>query len=159
MKKWTLILTILCFAAMGFASGDNDESTHVQSQQQQNQQSQRQAQSAVAMGGSASNGSQQNSQSFALKTPHLAPAVFAPAAYPSAPCRVSLSGGFSFLTGGGAFGGSRMDHECDKRETARSFFDIGQSGAALEILCTTKAAKKAHVAVCQEFNSKLKEIH
>src|SRR5437870_858771 len=53
--------------------------------------------------------------------------------------------------GGISLGGSKLDTECDLRESARAFSLIGNRGAAAKILCQTKAAKKAHLteADCQ----------
>jgi hypothetical protein len=112
-------------------------------------------------GGSASSFSGSSSNSGGNKTvvnanqyePHQAPAVSAPMAYPSAPCRVSGSAGASWLTGGVSLGTSKMDNECDKRETARSFKELGLGVEACQILMTTKAAKKAGLktpAVCKQ---------
>jgi hypothetical protein len=106
----------------------------------------------VAEGGSAtaSNGGQQNSQStsYVNEQVHQAPTVIAPDAYPSAPCRVSTSIGGSAPLGGLSFGSSKLDDQCDKRETARSFALIGDKEAARQILCTTKAAK--NVTTCKK---------
>jgi hypothetical protein len=48
-----------------------------------------------------------------------------------------------------AVGLSKLDDQCDKRETARSFLNVGQPQAALQILCTTKAATAAKLDVCK----------
>jgi hypothetical protein len=61
---------------------------------------------------------------------------------------VSSSIGASAPLGGLSFGSSKLDEQCDKRETARSFAAIGQTDAALQILCSTKAAKAAKIAAC-----------
>jgi hypothetical protein len=105
--------------------------------------------SSVAKGGSVSNSGNSSSNSggntlsSTYNQVHQAPAVFAPNSYPTAPCRVAASGGASWLTGGVSIGGSKMDNECDKRETARSFALLGQRDAACKILLRTKAAKDA----------------
>jgi hypothetical protein len=96
---------------------------------------------------SASTGDQKNAQSTSVSSTYnqvrQAPAVIAPDAYPSAPCRVSGSIGASAPIGGISLGGSKLDDQCDKRETARSFALINNREAAARILCSTKAAKEA----------------
>jgi hypothetical protein len=77
-----------------------------------------------------------------------APTAYAPDAFPSAPCRVSGSAGVSAPIGGISFGGSKLDTECDKRETARAFALIGQTDSACQILLTTRAAKAAGITSC-----------
>ena len=47
--------------------------------------------------------------------------------------------------GGLSFGSSKLDNECDLRETARSFAALGNKLAAARILCNTKAAKTAQL--------------
>lgn len=74
-----------------------------------------------------------------------APSAYAPDALPSAPCRVSGSLGASSPFGGISAGGSKLDTECDSRETARAFALLGNKLAAARILCDTKAAKKAQL--------------
>lgn len=114
----------------------------------------------VAEGGSAEQSQgQDQSQGMSLTQTYQqvrqAPTAIAPDAYPSAPCRVSGSIGASAPIGGISLGGSKMDHECDKRETARSFALIGNRTAAYKILCTTKAAKEAKLtpAECSALES------
>lgn len=126
-------------------SNSNSSATSKSSSSSNANQSQKQNQSQVAQGGNATatNGGQQNAQNLTVdnKQVRQAPAAFAPDAYPSAPCRVSGSVGASAPIGGISLGGSKLDSECDKRETARAFANIGQYQAALEILCTAKSAK------------------
>jgi hypothetical protein len=74
-----------------------------------------------------------------------APAAYAPDALPSAPCRVSGSAGASSPFGGVSIGGSKLDTECDRRETARAFALLGNKLAAARILCNSKAAKEAQL--------------
>lgn len=125
-----------------------------QHQGQDQGQAQHQAQNAyggTGHGGSATASNAGNSQSMTYNEAEqpsrlsirTVPTAIAPDAYPSAPCRVSGSAGGSWLGGGISFGGSKMDHECDKRETARSFALLGQYEAALRILCSTRAARES----------------
>lgn len=59
-----------------------------------------------------------------------------PNPYPTAPCRVGVSGGLSIPGGALSGGGSVEDEECTLRETARSFKDLGVPEVGLYILCT-----------------------
>ncbi len=59
-----------------------------------------------------------------------------PNPYPTAPCRVGLSGGLSLPGGALSGGGSVEDEECTLRETARSFKDLGVPEMGLYLLCT-----------------------
>lgn len=74
-----------------------------------------------------------------------APGAYAPDALPSAPCRVGGSAGASSPFGAVSIGGSKLDEQCDLRETARAFALIGNRMAAARILCNTKAAKLAQL--------------
>jgi hypothetical protein len=76
------------------------------------------------------------------------PAVFAPNTYPTAPCRVSGSGGFAIAGFGASGGGSREDKECTRRETARMFWSFGQQEAALTLLCLSEVALKELETQC-----------
>lgn len=59
-----------------------------------------------------------------------------PNPYPTAPCRVGVSGGLSIPGGAFSGGGSVEDRECTLRETARSFKDLGVPEVGLYLLCT-----------------------
>jgi hypothetical protein len=115
-------------------------------QKQGQQQGQIQGQSQFSTS-SATNGGQSNTQ--ITQQVRQAPMAYAPEAYPTAPCRVSGSAGVSAPIGGVSFGGSKEDKQCSARELARSFHMIGEDGAALQVLCSTKAAKEAKPTVCQ----------
>ena len=59
-----------------------------------------------------------------------------PNVYPSAPCRIARSGGFS-LAGGAISGGSSVeDPECTLRETSRVFQYLGVPEVGLHLMCT-----------------------
>lgn len=58
-----------------------------------------------------------------------------PNPYPTAPCRVGISAGFSLAGGALSGGGSVEDEECTLRETARSFKDLGVPELGLILLC------------------------
>jgi hypothetical protein len=87
-----------------------------------------------------------NTQTIGFTTPDKTtiknvPAVFAPNAYPTAPCRVAASGGIGFAGFGASGGGSKEDKECTRRETARMFWAFDQQEAALKLLCLSEVAQ------------------
>lgn len=132
---------------------------------QKQHQSQSQGQSQTATGGSvgyvgsdstsSADNSQANVQSYTgeysttYNQVRQAPLAYAPDAYPTAPCRVSGSAGVSAPIGGLSLGGSKLDTECDLKETARAFALIHNFDAASRILCETKGAKRAHLTLAQ----------
>jgi hypothetical protein len=75
------------------------------------------------------------------------PNVFAGNVYPTAPCMGSSSVGAAALGWGASVGTSWADHECGKRETARSFQNLGLTADAIAVLCTSEYAAAA--PVCQ----------
>jgi hypothetical protein len=93
----------------------------------------------------ASNSSTSVSNSNSYQQVRQASSAYAPDALPSAPCRVGGSAGVSSPFGGVSLGGSKLDKECDRRETARAFALLGNKLAAARILCNTKAAKEAQL--------------
>lgn len=96
-----------------------------------------------SVGNTSTNGTVSNSNNY--QQVRQAPSAYAPDALPSAPCRVSGSIGASSPFGGLSAGGSKLDAECDRRETARAFALLGNKMAAARILCNTKAAKEAQL--------------
>ena len=58
-----------------------------------------------------------------------------PNSYPTSPCRIAVSGGFSFPGAALSGGGSVEDEECTLRETARAFRDLGVPEMGLYLLC------------------------
>lgn len=75
------------------------------------------------------------------------PPAYAPDAYPTAPCIKGFSGGASSPLVAGSIGGGKIDQGCDSRETARVFALMGNQEAAAKILCSTDAAKRAHLTI------------
>ena len=67
------------------------------------------------------------------------PNVYAPPAMPTSPCRIGGSGGASGAGIGLSFGGSKMDWECNTRETADAFARMGMPALGLMMLCRTEA--------------------
>lgn len=66
----------------------------------------------------------------------------------TAPCVLSMSGGLGaagFNIGGGK---TKIDPECNIRETARTFAGLGEVGLALTIACTSEVAKAALGDAC-----------
>ncbi len=71
------------------------------------------------------------------------PNVFSGNVYPTAPCMGSSTVGAAALGWGASIGSSWADHECGKRETARSFQNLGLTQDAVAILCTSEYAAAA----------------
>ncbi|MBZ5695975.1 MAG: hypothetical protein LAN36_11530 [Acidobacteriia bacterium] len=139
------------------SSSSTSNSSANQSQDQSQSQDQKQSQTATggnatANGGSATatNGGQSNSQTstYVSNQVRQAPPAFAPEAIPTSPCRIAGSIGASSPVGGISLGGSKIDNECDKRQTAQALANIGATQAACKVLLNTKAAKEAHVTEC-----------
>lgn len=73
------------------------------------------------------------------------PNVFAGNVYPTAPCMGSSTVGAAALGWGASVGTSWADHECGKRETARSFQNLGLTADAIAVLCSSEYAAVAPV--------------
>lgn len=63
------------------------------------------------------------------------PSVSAPAALPTAPCRISQSAGIAVIGFGGTVGTSIEDEKCTMRENARLLHHLGATEAALLLMC------------------------
>lgn len=97
-----------------------------------------QAASNGTLSSSASNGD--TSQSINVESPdditiRNVASPDTPNSYPTAPCRVAVSAGFSLPGGALSGGGSIEDKECTLRETARSFSELGVPEMGLFLLC------------------------
>lgn len=71
------------------------------------------------------------------------PNVFGGNVYPTAPCMGSSTVGAAALGWGASVGTSWADHECGKRETARSFQNLGLTADAVAVLCSSEYAAVA----------------
>jgi len=71
------------------------------------------------------------------------PNVYGGNVYPTAPCMGSSTVGAAALGWGASVGTSWADHECGKRETARSFQNLGLTSDAVAVLCTSEYAAAA----------------
>jgi hypothetical protein len=79
--------------------------------------------------------------------PAAASAV-APIGFPTAPCLAPFGGAAQSIPGGISFGGAKVDQGCDSRATAQQFaLLLNNRVAAAKILCTTKAARRAHLTM------------
>jgi len=76
------------------------------------------------------------------------PTVVTGNVYPTAPCMGSSTVGAAALGWGASVGTSWSDHECGKRETARSFQNLGLTADAIAVLCSSEYAKVA--PACKE---------
>jgi hypothetical protein len=91
-------------------------------------------------GGNSSSGG--NSYDSNESTPRQTPPAFAGNVEPTASCKNARNGGASAPIAGLSFGWSTSDDECDLRETARMFYQLGQTQLAVALLCQSKAAKR-----------------
>lgn len=91
-------------------------------------------------GGASNSGG--NSYTSDESIPHQTPPAFAGSVQPTASCKNARNGGASAPVAGVSFGWSTSDDECDLRETAREFFEMGQPAIGVALLCQSKAAKR-----------------
>jgi hypothetical protein len=82
-----------------------------------------------------------------INNPRQTPFAYSPEALPTAPCFKGYSAGASSPLIAGSFGGGKIDKGCEARETARSFALLGNQQAAAKLLCSTEAAKRAHLTI------------
>jgi len=75
------------------------------------------------------------------------PTVITGNVYPTAPCMGSSTVGAAALGWGASVGTSWSDHECGKRETARSFQNLGMTADAVAVLCSSEYAAVAPVCM------------
>jgi len=124
---------------------DNDNRNYNDNTNKQNQnQGQNQGQSQST---SNSNNAQQNVNVQGSSTVYKASEIpvstaFSPTVFPSAPCRIALSGGLSLMNVGVSGGGSVLDTQCDLRASAQAFSAIGDNESAEYLLCSLDASKK-----------------
>jgi hypothetical protein len=78
------------------------------------------------------------------------PNVFSGNVYPTAPCMGSSTVGAAALGWGVSAGTSWADHECGKRETARSFQNLGLTQDAIAVLCSSEYAAVAPICKKEE---------
>ena len=76
------------------------------------------------------------------------PSVSAPAALPTAPCRISHSAGVAVVGFGLSGGTSTEDEGCTMRENARILDSLGERGAALLLMCFNEQVA-AVLGVCK----------
>lgn len=127
-------------------SASNASSNQTQTQKQ----TQTQSNSSTNNNASTATGNGDNSDNSTSIT-NIKPAsatAFAPVGFATAPCLAAFGGGAQSIPGGISFGGSRTDKGCDSRATAQQFaLLLNNRVAAAKILCTTKAAKRAHLTM------------
>lgn len=92
-----------------------------------------------ATGGDASGQSVNESSVYVEK--RQTPPAFAGNVQPTASCRGAINGGASAPVAGISFGFSKKDDECDAREAAREFYEMGRPDLAIMVLCKTKVGK------------------
>jgi hypothetical protein len=79
--------------------------------------------------------------------------AYAPDNLNTSPCVKGFSGGGAGPMGAMSFGFSKTDKGCDSRQTAVIFHGLHNDFAAAKILCSTDAAKRAHLTLeeCQRW--------
>ena len=117
-----------------------------------NKQKQTQTQSNASTNNNASsatsNGDNSNNSTEVTNIKPAAESAVAPIGFPTAPCLATFGAAAQSVPGGISFGGSRIDKGCDSRATAQQFaLLLGNRTAAAKILCSTKAAKRAHLTM------------
>lgn len=87
-------------------------------------------------------GNSQTTQYQGDSYPRQTPMAVAGFVQPTSTCTAARNGGASSPVAGISFGVSTKDEECDLRETARMFHEMGQAKLAVELLCKSKAAQR-----------------
>lgn len=94
----------------------------------------------LASAGASANGQNSTSIASSYQEVRQTPPAFAGNVQPTASCKNAINGGASAPIAGLSFGFGKGDPECDKRETAREFHEMGRPDLAIALLCSTKAA-------------------
>lgn len=98
------------------------------------------ASASGGQGGASNSGGNNYTSSDSI--PRQTPPAFAGSVEPTASCKNARNAGASSPVAGISFGISTTDDECDLRETARLFFEMGQPALGVELLCKSKAANR-----------------
>lgn len=131
------------------ATGGNSSNTNNNTVQGGNQKQQQSNSSTNNNASTATNnGDNSNNSAEITNIKPAAATAFAPVGFATAPCLAAFGAGAQTVPGGISFGGSRTDKGCDSRATAQQFaLLLNNRTAAAKILCTTKAAKRAHLTM------------
>jgi len=137
-----------------YAGANADSYARAQAQQAQLQ-AQRQAQQqgnvqTIAVGGQTTtytSPGEVRSIQDGTATLRTVPSVSAPAALPTAPCRISHSAGIAVIGVGVSAGSSTEDEKCTMRENARILDSLGAREAALLLMCFDEQVAKV-LGVC-----------
>jgi hypothetical protein len=124
------------------------EATQQQAQSTASQSTSHATSTATQSQSAASNQSQQasnegNIQSTITEYQRQVASAYAPSIQPTTVCATARSGGVSTAVLGFSGGRSGVDLECEARETARLFAEIGFRQSAILIACATVAAQRA----------------
>jgi len=120
---------------------------------------------AIAQGATSTSGSGSNAQvgvqaspqqsityntekASSTQTVRNVPSIFAPSFAPSTPCSSVLSASAGFAGFGFSLGGSHVDKECNQREMVRLLALIGQSDAALALVCDDPDVRRTSPQLC-----------
>lgn len=136
----------------GVSNSGNSTNTNKNTLTNTNTLAQRQQQSNSSTNNNAStatgNGDNANNSTEVTNIKPAAASAVAPIGFPTAPCLATFGGAAQSIPGGISFGGSRVDKGCDSRATAQQFaLLLNNRVAAAKILCTTKAARRAHLTI------------
>lgn len=139
--------------ATGRNDPDNEQDQHqgqAQGQQQGQGQLQGQHQDANASADNAGNMQTLNVNSTTPDdiTIRNTAAARIPNVNATSPCYYGWSGGLGIAGANIGGGKQKLDHECNIRETARTFAALGEIGQALIIACSSEAAKAALGDAC-----------
>jgi hypothetical protein len=152
----TLVFFVACIDA-AYATGNNHNDDNEQTQDQHQGQDQAQDQNQTATGGNASaSQTQGNEQSLVVNeskrpddiTIRNTAAANMPNLTATSPCVVSWSGGLGIAGANLGGGKTKIDPECNIRETARTFAGLGEISQALIIACTSEVARAALGDAC-----------
>lgn len=90
--------------------------------------------------------------SFDSQEVRQTPPAFSGYVEPTTSCANARNGGASSPVAALSFGLSTKDKECDLRETARLFYEMGQHATAVRLLCLSQAAKR--LPTCEYLENK-----
>ena len=126
----------------------NNTNTLSNKQGQKQTQTQSNASTNNNASSATSNGDNSNNSTEVTNIKPAAESAVAPIGFPTAPCLATFGAAAQSVPGGISFGGSRVDKGCDSRATAQQFaLLLGNRTAAAKILCSTKAARRAHLTM------------
>ena len=148
----TAIFFIACIDAAYATNNKHDEQEQNQEQEQAQEQNQAQEQTANGGAANATGGNNALTINGAARPDDITIRNTAAANMPNltatSPCVVSWSGGLGIAGANLGGGKTKIDPECNIRETARTFAGLGEISQALIIACTSEVARAALGDAC-----------